>query len=142
MFALCLNPCCKSSQTCRAAYAGNHRLFQRQIQRDFLVLQFSWTLKWKISLLIQRLCFCEDCALSHESISDTIIFIEYIIHEKFTHYFLLVIIFCKVSFYILLLIADCHMFLHLLSNMKQMAPLISESIIYHIQIPQRLCLLI
>lgn len=53
-----------------------------------------------------------------------------------------VITFCRVSLCMLFLIADCHMLLHLLSKMKQMAPLISESIIYHIQIPQRLCVLI
>ncbi len=53
------------------------------------------------------------------------------------------IIFCKISYSaLLLLIVDCHMLLRLLSKMKQMAPQISASIIYHSELPQRLCSLI
>lgn len=65
IFALCLNPCCKSSQTCRAAHAGNYRLRFRVKSTEILLyssLVYNTELENKFSN--SEILFLGDTALS------------------------------------------------------------------------------
>lgn len=125
IFALCLNPCCIFSNMQSSSCWQLQILFQRQIQRDSFIFKFS------LHHWIGKLSFKFRGYISGRSyfvlfgLNKHIYRIHYSLDTCSLFFFFTSNCILQSQF-LYLLIADCHMFLHLLSKMKQMAPLISE----------------